>query len=198
MQSTSMLIDGWQSHAHPAWRRVVWPALLIGVSLTLTLGFACATPFAALGAAAALTLGRRHAVELTVGVWPANQFAGYLVLGYPQTVNSFAWGAALGAAAIAGTLTASAVAMRLRTVGPLAQTAAALASAYALYEALLFAVAVTLLGGTASFALPIVGRILVINALTLGGLYAVHQIAAAITVSRRRAAVPARPQPTAL
>src|SRR5712692_7098304 len=80
------------------WGHEVWLAMLVAASAAFSFVFACATPFAAFGAAAALTLSRRDALRLTVAVWLANQVLGYAVLKYPWTANSFAWGAVLAVA----------------------------------------------------------------------------------------------------
>src|SRR5712691_11934544 len=95
------------------WGHQLWLALLVAASAAFSFVFACATPFAAFGAAAALTLSRRDALRLTVAVWLANQVLGYAVLQYPWTANSFAWGAVLGAAAVLTTVGARGVARRL-------------------------------------------------------------------------------------
>jgi hypothetical protein len=55
--------QNWSS-ASGNWRRLVWFGLLISASVAFSLGLACATPFAAFGAAAALTLSRRDALVL--------------------------------------------------------------------------------------------------------------------------------------
>jgi hypothetical protein len=52
------------------------------------------------------------------------------------------------------------------------------------YEGVLFTVAVAGPGGTGGFAGASVGRILVINATALGGLYALYRIGVAIGISR--------------
>jgi hypothetical protein len=41
--------------ASAGWRHLFWLALLVGASIAFSLGFACAIPFAAFAAAAALT-----------------------------------------------------------------------------------------------------------------------------------------------
>jgi hypothetical protein len=56
-----------------------------------------------------------------------------------------------------------------------------------MYEIALFTVAVAGLGGTGSFAGPIVGRILVINAAALVGLHALYRIGVAVGIGRRPA-----------
>lgn len=161
------------------WGHQLWLALLVAASATFSFVFACATPFAAFSAAAALTLSRRDALRLTVAIWLANQVLGYAVLDYPWTPNSFAWGAVLGAAAILTTVAARGVALRVagRSCGVLAL--ATLLAAFMVYEGVLFAVAMAWLGGTESFTLPIVGRIFSVNAVALVGLSALHLLGAA-------------------
>jgi hypothetical protein len=159
--------------------RQLWLALLVAASAAFSFVFACATPFASFSAAAALTLSRRDALRLTVAVWVANQVLGYAVLKYPWTANSFAWGAALGAAAILTTVAARGVALRLAGCSHGMIKLATLLVAFMVYEGVLFAVAIALLGGTESFTLPIVGRIFSVNAVALVGLYALHRVGVA-------------------
>jgi hypothetical protein len=162
------------SRAHP-----LWLALFVAASAAFTFVFACATPFAALSAAAALTMSRRDAVRLTVAVWLANQVLGYAVLKYPWSADSFAWGAVLGAAAILTTVTARAAALRLAGCRYGVLALATLLAAFMVYEGVLFAVAIAWLGGTESFTLPIVSRIFSVNAVALLGLYALYLVGAA-------------------
>ena len=146
--------------------------------------FACATPFAAFGVLAAMTLSRTDAIRITVALWLANQVIGYAVLGYPRTVNSFSWGLAIGVAAVLSTGVARLIVPRLQTARGLTKAVVALGGTFAAYEAALFTFAVGGLGGTGSFAAPIVGRILVINAAALAGLYALYRIGVAVGISR--------------
>jgi hypothetical protein len=84
----------------------VWSAFLVFGSTAASLIFACATPFAALAAVAALTLPPRLALITTMGVWLGNQAVGFLMLGYPLTASALAWGPILGGAAIVATAVA--------------------------------------------------------------------------------------------
>ena len=162
------------------WSHQLWLALLVAASAAFSFVFACATPFAAFGAAAALTLSRRDALRLTVAVWLANQVLGYAVLQYPWTANSFAWGAVLGAAAVLTTGAARGVARRLAGRSDGVLTLATLLAAFMVYEGVLFAVAMAWLGGTESFTLPIVGRIFAVNVVALIGLYVLHRVGVAV------------------
>lgn len=84
----------------------VWTAFLVVASTAGSMLFACATPFAAVAAVAALTLPARLALVATMGVWLGNQAVGFLLLGYPLTPSSLAWGPVLGGAAILATAAA--------------------------------------------------------------------------------------------
>lgn len=78
----------------------LWAAFLVVASTAGSVLFACATPFAAAAAVAALTLPARLALVATMGVWLGNQAVGFLLLGYPLDPSSLAWGPVLGAAAV--------------------------------------------------------------------------------------------------
>jgi hypothetical protein len=162
------------------WGHEVWLAMLVAASAVFSFVFACATPFAAFGAAAALTLSRRDALRLTVAVWLANQVLGYAVLQYPWTANSFGSGAVLGAAAVLTTVGARRMARRLAGRSDGVRALATLLAAFMVYEGVLFAGAMAWLGGTESFTLPIVGRIFAVNVVALIGLYALHRVGVAV------------------
>src|ERR1700729_4280882 len=95
--------------AAPGWRHWLWLALLLAASVGFTLGFACAVPFAAFGAIAALTLTRRDALLLTVALWLVNQSIGFTILHYPWDGLTLIWGAILGVVAVLSTAAAQAV-----------------------------------------------------------------------------------------
>ena len=149
------------------WPVALWIAFMAAASVALSLGFACAAPLAAIGAVSALTLSGRNAVLAAAAAWLANQAAGCLVLGYPLTADSFAWGAVLGFAAIFAMLAARWSAARVAGLFRAATPLAAFAAAFAVYEATLFAAALTFLGGTEDFTAAIIGRVLEINVITL-------------------------------
>jgi hypothetical protein len=132
-----------------------------------------------------MTLSRRDGLRTTVALWLVNQVVGYVVLGYPRTVNSFSWGLVMGVVAVLATLVAWQIVARLRTAGGLTQALVALGGTFAVDEAVLFTIAVAGLGGTGSFALPSVGRILAVNAAALVGLYALYRVGTAVGISSR-------------
>ena len=157
----------------PAWRTPLWIALLVLASVVFSLGFACAVPLAAFAALAALTLNRRDALLLVGAVWLTNQIAGFTVLHYPLDPSTFAWGAALGAIALASTLAAQWVKGRV----PLAGGACPLfLAAFAVYEGSLVAISLAFGSGLSNFTPSIVRRILAINFAAFAALYLIHRM----------------------
>ena len=171
------------------WRRALWVGTLIAVSGVLTATYTCIAPFAALSVAAAMTLSGRQALMTTAGVWLANQAAGFVLLGYPWVPNTLGWGAAIGVGAVAGTLATQWLLRRLDGVRSYIQTVAAFVFAFVVYQAALYAAAVSVLGGTAAFTAGIIAQVLIVNVVALVGLWGLNQLlTAAWSSSRRRAA----------
>lgn len=173
---------------------------LVIASLGLSLTFACAAPLAAFSAIAALTSVRRNSVILIGAIWCANQLVGYGYLGYPATLNSCAWAAALGLAVLLATLTARAVGGYLAVWGRTTAGLGGFVAAFATYEATLFAISAGLLGGVENFSTPVMGRILAINVMALPVLLALDRLGAILRSSRigallkhRANAAPVRP-----
>jgi len=169
-----------------AWRRHSWLGLLIAASAALSLVFTCITPFAAFAVIGATSLSRWNAVRLTVVLWLANQAVGFGVLDYPWTARTFAWGVAIGGSAVVGTLAAQWAVVRLGAFRPWVQALGAFVPAFALYQLTLYAVAVSILGGAGAFVPEIVGRVFVVNALTLACLHGLNQLVAAAGYSALR------------
>jgi len=168
-------------------RRLLWAGLLIAASLAFTLGFACAVPFAAFGAVAAMTLPRRDALLLILAVWLVNQIVGFAVLHYPWDAATLAWSAIFAGVAVASTLAAQAAVGRWGII----QTAlASFAAAFVVYEGALYIVSVTVMGGTEIYTPGGVARILEINAAAFAGLWAASLLIAA--GERRFGAIPGR------
>jgi hypothetical protein len=169
------------------WRHPLWLGLLVGASLVFSLGLACAVPFAAFAAAAALSLSRRDALILILLVWLANQLVGFTLLDYPWTATTFAWGAALGIVAVLATLAGRWMVRRSMKAGDAVTFSATFLTAFAVYEAALFAISATLLGGTEIYTAAIQGRIFAINAAAFVGLLMLNHLAASVGLANRPA-----------
>ena len=162
------------------WRYPLWLGLLVGASVVFSLGLACAAPLAAFAAAAALSLSRRDVLLLILLVSLANQLVGFTVLHYPLTASTFAWGVVLGAVAVLATLAGQWIADRLVGGRRAVVAMATFLIAFAVYEAALFTVSATLLGGTEIYTAAIQGRIFAINAAAFVGLLVLNHLAASV------------------
>jgi hypothetical protein len=158
-------------------RRWLWILLLTAASVFVTLGMACATPFAALATLAALHMSRRDGLTLIGIAWLADQAVGYGLLGYPRTANSVAWGVILGVGAFVALLAAQALADPLRARGGIVAGAAVFTGAFVGYQAVLFVATAVLASGAEAFSLPVVAWVLRVNLLSLAGLLILHRLA---------------------
>jgi hypothetical protein len=149
---------------------------LIAWTLASSVGLACATPFAALGAAAAVTLRGRDALLVGGMVWLINQCVGYTILRYPWTFTSVAWGIALGAATLLAVLAARWIYRLQRAIPSGLRRATAFAAALLVFEAAIYAVAYFVLGGLEDFTVGIVSYVFAINAVSFLGLLVLHSL----------------------
>lgn len=158
-------------------RRWLWILLLTAASVFVTLGMACATPFAALATLAALHMSRRDGFSLVGIAWVADQAVGYGLLQYPRTLDSAAWGMALAVAALAAVLAARAAVEALRRRGAGVTGAVAFGAAFAAHQATLLAATAALGGGAEAFTPSVVGWVLRVNVLSIAGLVILHRVA---------------------
>jgi hypothetical protein len=161
-----------RAHGSAAW---LWIVLIGVTSIALSRAFACATPFAALATLATFTLRDREAVGLVLFVWLANQVVGFSMLGYPWTASTFAWGAAIGAAALAGLIAARGVGRFSGSVAWVAMPVALIA-AFVAYEMVLFATSWILPSSSGAYSTVVVLRIFAINVVAAGLLLGVGMV----------------------
>ena len=170
------------------WRHPLWLGLLVGASMVFSLGLACAVPLAAFAAAAALSLSRRDALLLILLVWagePARRFHLARLIPGPRAPLPGEWRWAswpsLRPWPVSGWPDASVNARHAVTF------AATFLIAFAVYEAALFAISATLLGGTEIYTAAIQGRIFAINAAAFVGLLVLNHLAASVGLVNRPA-----------
>lgn len=169
-------------------RRIGWIALLTAATVAASFLFACATPFPALAALAALHMNRRDALTLTAVIWAANQIIGYGFLHYPHTWDSFAWGLAIGAAAMIATALAAGAERAIRPCGWTAAMLASLAVAFAGYELTLYAATAVLPSDASVFSASVVLYVLKVNALAFAGLLVLQYAGSRIGIAPPRRA----------
>ena len=154
---------------------VLVAGLLAAASASASLIFACATPFAAFGALAAIVLPLRHAIAAVLVGFVVNQAIGFGLLGYPHASETYAWGAVIGAAAVIATVVSAPTYRHAAQLGAVAIYPIVLIASYVGYEAALFA-AIPALGGGDGFAAGVVGHLAFVNAVWLIGLIATFEI----------------------
>lgn len=156
----------------------IWIAVVAASSALFSLALACATPFAAIATIAGARMPARLALALTIVAWLVNQSVGYLLLDYPRTWHSFAWGAAIGLAAL---LAVGAVLLiQHRIASSLVALAGAFALAFLVYEAVLFSATALLPSGDEAFSFAVIAQIFWTNLLALAGLLVLHRVAVAV------------------
>ena len=134
-----------------------WVVLLVAVGFLSSVTFACVTPFAAFATLTAATMRPSAALAATAAIWLTNQVLGFLALGYPLDGSTFAWGVAIGVAALLATL-AAAVIIDIRYRAHWLQVLGAFAAAFLVYEGSLL-LATAGLGGAQNFSLAIVAKL---------------------------------------
>jgi len=159
----------------------IWIALIAGLAVFGSFAFACAAPFAAIAALAALTMRRAEGLALVVVAWLANQAVGFILLGYAHTADSYAWGAAIGIAAVLGYFAASVIAATTRSA--LVASVTAFLSAFAAYQAALYAFGLMTSYAGDGFSAAIVTEVLTINAVAFAAFLVVHRAAVALTLA---------------
>ncbi len=134
-----------------------WVVLLIAAGFLSSVTFECVTPFAAFAALTAATMRFSAALATTAVIWLTNQALGFLALGYPVDGLTFAWGGAIGVAALLATL-AAAVIVEIGHRGLWLQILGAFGAAFLVYEGTLL-LATAGLGGAQNFTLAIAAKL---------------------------------------
>jgi hypothetical protein len=149
---------------------IVMIILVSALSVIGSLAFACAAPLAAIAAFAALTMGRTTGVALVGTAWLSNQIVGFGLLHYPQTVDTFAWGAAMGVSALIAFFVAHVVVERLQGRSPVLTVPLAFVVAFAIYQMVLFVTGYPLEGSEATLSPDVVGRVFEVDLVAFGAL----------------------------
>lgn len=168
----------------------LWVALLTAASTATTLALACATPFPALAALAAVHMRRRDGVALMLLVWLASQGVGFFLLGYPRDGSTLAWGFALGTAAVGSALAGYAAVQALDYRSVAARLSLAYAAGFTAYKGIIVGWALVLGGLHTATAPDLLAEQFVRNGVILIGLYGLYRLLVAV-------GVPAPPQTAA-
>jgi hypothetical protein len=165
-------------------RRLTWIGLLTAASVVLSGVYACATPFAALAALAALDGNRRDGLLLIGSVWLANQIVGFGFLGYPHELQAYAWGVAILAGAVAAFLSAGALVAAVPLMSAIATASGAFLTALIACQAVLYAATFVLPNGEGAFSFAVVSYVATVDAIAFAALLAVHWLASSVGIVR--------------
>ena len=169
----------------------LWIILLTAASTVTTLVLACATPFPALAALAAIHMRRRDGLILMVLAWAASQATGFFILHYEVKETTLGWALGLFAAAVVSGLGAYTVLNRLEGRASRRRFTASYVAAFIAFKLVIAAFAAFWLGGLdTSLDLGIMAKQFVRNAAILGGLLAIYHglIALGVPAARREMA----------
>lgn len=161
---------------------LLWILLLTVASTLTTLVFACATPFPALAALAAIHMNRRDGVLLMVAAWIVGQTVGFCFMGYPWDGATALTGLAVGTAAVAGVVAARLADATLRDKGMLLRIAVAYVAAFAVFKVAIMLWAPIMGHADAALSVSVMARQFVRYAAILAGLYAFYRGLIAIGV----------------
>lgn len=154
--------------------RFSWIGLMTAASGVASFALACATPFPALAALAAMYVRRTDGLILLGASWLAAQIIGFGIKGYPLDGHALLWPVALGCAAAGSLFAAEAVTRGLAKLNPALRMGLAYVAAYAGFK-LVVLVGVNLFDhGWAAFSLEVLTRQFVRYGAILLGLAALH------------------------
>ncbi len=168
-------------------RSLLWIGFIALASTGFSLVLACATPFAALAAVAALNLSRRDAVLAVLAAWGANQAIGFGLLSYPPDASTLAWGIAMGLGALLSLGGAMVAVELLKTRHGITRGLAGFGVAFGVWQLVLYGAALVIGTGDGSFSAEIIFYVLQMNALALVMLAVVHQAALSLGLIARPA-----------
>jgi hypothetical protein len=117
--------------------------------------------------------------------WLANQLIGYGFQHYPQTWDSFAWGAAIGIAALVATTVGFGGISLVRRFGFATAIVAAFATSFVAYELCLFAATAALPAG-GGFTLNVILYVLEVNGLAFAGLLVLQGLGRTVGLASSR------------
>jgi hypothetical protein len=167
-------------------RRLLWIALLTAASLVLSGVYACALPFAAFGALAALDGDRRgDGVLMIISIWLANQIIGFGFLGYPHEFQAYAWGAAILGASLIGFAAARSFVRAGSTGNAMVVIAGAFLAAFVGYQLGLYAATFVLPSSAGAFSYAVVSYVATVNVIAFVCLLGLHWVASTVGLVAR-------------
>lgn len=167
-----------QNSITPAAATALWIALIAALCVGGSTVFACAAPFAAIGALAAAKMERLSGLMLVLVAWIANQAVGFGLLDYPHTATTYAWGGAIGLGALVGFGAARVIVEAGKP--PALSLVLGFITAFVAYQTTLYAASFALGGSDYAFSGEVVWYVLKVNVLSFAGLLILQRLAATL------------------
>jgi hypothetical protein len=154
----------------------LWIVLLTVASTVTTLVFACATPFPALAALAALHMRQRDGLILMLLSWFVSQAVGFGVLGYPREFQTVLYAVDLLTAALGSALAAYAVLRRMGRAPFAVRLIASYVAAFVAFKLVALVWAFFLGGIEAAYSVEVLTRQFARNGAILLGMLALYHL----------------------
>lgn len=154
----------------------LWIVLLTVASTVTTFVFACAMPFPALAALAALHMRQRDGLILMLLSWLVSQAVGFGVLGYPHELETALYAVDLLTAALGSALGAYAVLARMGNAPFAVRLVASYAAAFVAFKLVALVWAFFLGGIESAYSVEVLVRQFVRNGAILLGMLALYHL----------------------
>jgi hypothetical protein len=154
----------------------LWIVLLTVASTVTTLVFACATPFPALAALAALHMRQRDGLILMLLSWFVSQAVGFGVLGYPHEIQTLLYAVDLLTAALGSALAAYAALRRMGSAPLSVRLIAGYVTAFVAFKLVALVWAFFLGGVEAAYSVEVLVRQFARNGAILLGMLALYHL----------------------
>ncbi|GGA43967.1 hypothetical protein [Okeania sp. KiyG1] len=154
----------WNNAEKAISRSRLWQFLLITIGSASSIIYPH-VPLVGFAAISGVTLNRKQAIISSIIIWLVNQFYGFTLRQYPQTLESFTWGVVMGLATLLVTILAS---IKPKFMGEKVWRyylwlTASLVIGYILFEGIILLTASLMVGEGHGLTVAILGRIFVKN-----------------------------------
>ncbi len=166
------------SHAEKAMSHSrLWQFLLITIGSASSIIYPH-VPLVGFAAISGVTLNRKQAIISSIIIWLVNQFYGFTLRQYPQTLESFTWGLVMGLGTLLVTILATLKPkfIKQKIWRYYLWLSASLVIGYVLFEGIILLTATLMVGDGHGLTVAILGRIFVKNIVWAIALTFIHSL----------------------
>lgn len=167
----------WNNAVKAMSRSRLWQFLLIAIGSTSSIIYPH-VPLVGFAAISGVTLNRKQAIISSTIIWLVNQFSGFTLRQYPQTLESFTWGVVMGLGTLLVTIIAT---IKPKFIGEkiwryYLWLTASLVIGYVLFEGIILLTATLIVGDGHGLTVGILGKIFVKNIVWAIALTFIHSL----------------------